>query len=163
MAEITSIRTLSEEELCTYRKNVVEKYAEDLNKLSSMDLNEARQMAQAEVDRLMPKDTSTKDHSMEIMINDLSEEVGFLWYGRRNISSMDVSFIYDLIVYDNHRRAGYGKKIIARLEEITKQQALDKIILNVFADNVPAVKLYEKMGFKALGQEDGQIAMIKYL
>ncbi len=76
---------------------------------------------------------------------------------------MDVAFIYDIMVYENHRRAGYGKKMIQYMGGLIQKEGLNKMVLNVFSNNVAANALYESMGFTVIAEESGQKAMIKYL
>jgi len=54
-------------------------------------------------------------------------------------------------VLKRYRRLGIGQRLIARTIERAKEKGLERIELEVFASNVPAIKLYEKMGFVTEG------------
>lgn len=71
---------------------------------------------------------------------------GYLYY----------SDIYDRIeinqisVLDNYKRQGYGSELMKRLIDKNKS-----ISLEVKCDNIPAIKLYEKYGFKKVAERRG--------
>lgn len=54
-------------------------------------------------------------------------------------------------VHKRYRGLGIGQQLIARTIEKAKEKGLERIELEVFASNVPARKLYEKMGFVTEG------------
>jgi RimJ/RimL family protein N-acetyltransferase len=54
-------------------------------------------------------------------------------------------------VHKRYRRLGIGQRLVARTIERAKEKGLERIELEVFASNVPAIKLYEKMGFVTEG------------
>lgn len=57
---------------------------------------------------------------------------------------------YDVLVLEEYRRRGFGKKLLARAIEINKPKGM---VLSVVVDNIPALRLYESMGFE---KEEGQ-------
>lgn len=57
-----------------------------------------------------------------------------------------IGFIY---VDPDHRGKALSQQIIKQLCNWAKAQDITDIRLDVFAENVPAVKAYEKLGFKA--------------
>ena len=54
-------------------------------------------------------------------------------------------------VCQRYRRLGIGQQLAARTIQRAKEKGLERIELEVFASNVPAIKLYEKMGFVTEG------------
>ena len=59
---------------------------------------------------------------------------------------------FDLLVLEEYRRRGYGRKLLAKALEMNRPNGM---MLLVDADNVPAIRLYESMGFaKAQGQNN---------
>ena len=57
---------------------------------------------------------------------------------------------YDLFVKEEYRRKGYGRKLLAKALETNEDK---EMMLLVDIDNVPALNLYESMGFvKAVNQ-----------
>ena len=54
-----------------------------------------------------------------------------------------------------HRGAGHGRRLMsAALDWARAQPELDWVELGVFADNLPAQKLYEDLGFQVTGRTD---------
>lgn len=52
---------------------------------------------------------------------------------------------FDLLVLESHRRKGYGRKLLAKALELNKPNGM---MLQVEVDNIPAIRLYESMGFE---------------
>ena len=74
------------------------------------------------------------------------------------VGYLDVTYIFkenepfDLFVLTEYRRRGYGRKLLAKALE---QNEPNGMMLLVDADNVPAIHLYESMGFaKVQGQNN---------
>jgi hypoxanthine phosphoribosyltransferase len=55
-----------------------------------------------------------------------------------------------LAVKRDYRRNGYGKILIEKSLDFLKKNKVDTVYLEVAVDNIPAIKLYEKMGFRPL-------------
>lgn len=60
-------------------------------------------------------------------------------------------FLSKLYIVSNHRRKGYGRKIIEHLESIAKNLGATSISLTVLNKNSVAIQAYEKTGFKNKG------------
>ena len=58
------------------------------------------------------------------------------------------------------RRQGVGTKLIAALKDELKSQGVNSLMLSCGASNVPAVKFYEKNGFKTLKNVLGSNVMV---
>jgi ribosomal-protein-alanine N-acetyltransferase len=53
------------------------------------------------------------------------------------------------------RRNGIGSRVMQAIEGIATQQKMSRIILEVRPSNIPAVKLYERMGYAIIGVRRG--------
>ena len=80
-----------------------------------------------------------------VYIDDI-EVVGYLYYS----DIYDRIEINQITVLDRYRRNGYASELMKHL--IAKQK---NISLEVRCDNVPAIKLYEKYGFKKVAVREG--------
>ncbi len=49
------------------------------------------------------------------------------------------------------RRNGIGSRVMQAIEGIATQQKMSRVILEVRPSNIPAVKLYERMGYAIIG------------
>ena len=72
--------------------------------------------------------------------------VGFLYYS----DIYDRIEINQITVLDNYKRHGYASKMLEYLINKNKD-----ISLEVKCDNIPAIKLYEKYGFKKVSVRKG--------
>ena len=71
--------------------------------------------------------------------------VGFFVYGIISDCYVIAGFMIDV----NHQRKGYGTRAMKTLiRKIKRDNKINKISLNVSEDNVVAIKIYEKLGFK---------------
>ena len=60
----------------------------------------------------------------------------------------------DIIAIGTHRdwqRRGFGRIMLEHLIGVTEQQHVEKILLEVAADNMPARQLYDSFGFVEIG------------
>ncbi|MDB2527997.1 GNAT family N-acetyltransferase [Alphaproteobacteria bacterium] len=60
----------------------------------------------------------------------------------------------DIIAIGTHRdwqRRGFGRIMLEHLIGVTEQQHVEKILLEVAADNMPARQLYDSCGFVEIG------------
>jgi len=59
----------------------------------------------------------------------------------------------DLIIYlhQDFHNVGLGTAMLTKLIELAKEEGLHRVSLDVIADNKPAIRLYQKFGFKVEG------------
>ena len=77
----------------------------------------------------------------------IMSENGFIIY--RTVA--DEAEIITIGVNPEMRRNGIASAMIGIIEKTIKNQGVKKIFLEVAANNIPAQKLYEKLGFVAVG------------
>lgn len=56
--------------------------------------------------------------------------------------------ILNLAVVPAERRHHYGRQLVEHLIEVAKVRSANKIVLEVRASNIPAIKLYQLLGFQ---------------
>jgi ribosomal protein S18 acetylase RimI-like enzyme len=54
-------------------------------------------------------------------------------------------------VHPHYRRLGIGEQLVIKVIEKSKEIGLERIELEVYESNIPAIKLYEKIGFMKEG------------
>ncbi len=64
---------------------------------------------------------------------------------------LDEGNLLDIAVDKNHRRKGVGRKLFDNMLMVAKEKELSFITLEVRASSLPAVALYEAMGFEKVG------------
>ena len=55
-----------------------------------------------------------------------------------------------IFIDPKYREKGFATKMLKYLESIAKKQKMEKMTINVMPKNIPATKLYEKLGFREL-------------
>lgn len=65
---------------------------------------------------------------------------------------------FDLLVKPEHRRKGYGKKLMCKALEMNRPHGM---MLLVDVDNVPAMRLYESIGFEKVPDQNSLTAHLK--
>lgn len=63
--------------------------------------------------------------------------------------------VTNVATHPDHRRKGVALALVENSVKIGKELGLDYITLEVRESNAPAVKLYEKCGFRVMGKRKG--------
>lgn len=71
-------------------------------------------------------------------------------------------YICDLQIYDEYRNQGYGNLMIAEMVEKYGDYNSIPLTLGVLVDNLPALHLYQKYGFKIYNNETPGVYWMKY-
>jgi len=76
---------------------------------------------------------------------------GYLWVGEgaNMMTGLKNGFIYDIFVKEEFRGRGIGRILLEKAESYCREKGYSKILLMVSINNAAAIKLYDKMGFKA--------------
>lgn len=65
---------------------------------------------------------------------------------------LDEGYIANVAVHPGYRKSGVATALITYAHEIATQKGLSFLSLEVRESNTPAINLYTKMGYKALGK-----------
>lgn len=130
----------------------------DINKLD--ELNEF--LISNNLDKLYLSDFSTNPFMKAFVYREVNKIIGYINY----------SIIYDkaelnqIIVAEDYRKSGLGSKLLRYF--LNDCKSCKDITLEVRKDNLPALKLYEKLGFKSVavrknyyGNTDGLLMIYK--
>ena len=123
----------------------------ELNNMEVSDLNLISNELETEFDNFwnynILKQELENDNSIYIVAKNENQIVGFggIW------KAIDDVHITNIVVKKNYRKLGIGTKILERLIEISKELDFKSITLEVNENNINAIKLYKKFGFKNLG------------
>lgn len=66
----------------------------------------------------------------------------------------DVFVVYTFVVHPDYMKCGVGKALMDFAEEQAAYSDVESIRLDVYEGNMPAIRLYEKCGFKYIGTVD---------
>lgn len=66
----------------------------------------------------------------------------------------------DMAIRDGYRSLGIGSALMDYSVSWAKERGLEKIILEVFSSNTPAINLYKKFGFEVEGVNHGAVKLL---
>ena len=77
--------------------------------------------------------------------------LGYLWVGegRNMMTGLKHCYVYDVFVKEEFRGKGIGRILLDKAESYCREKCYSRILLMVSVSNEVAIRLYDKMGFKA--------------
>jgi ribosomal protein S18 acetylase RimI-like enzyme len=77
--------------------------------------------------------------------------LGYLWIGEGSnmMSGLKHGYIYDVLVNEEFRGKGIGRMLVEKAQSYCREKGYSRILLMVSVSNETAIRLYDKMGFKA--------------
>lgn len=102
--------------------------------------------------------TTAGYHFFHVMDSATDGRVGWVWIYNDLGSHPPTGFIYDLAIDEAFRRHGYGEATMHALEALASEMGLRSMGLHVYAHNLAARRLYEKLGYTVRS-----LNMIKFL
>ncbi|MCP4545241.1 MAG: GNAT family N-acetyltransferase [bacterium] len=129
--------------------------------LLDRDFLKAGQAGTADEPRETVEVAKNFERATPILIYDGSEPIAFLVY---EVLKADATtfFIWDFVVHHESQGKGYGYAIMRQLIDYLKSNnGATRIELAIVPDNMPARKLYLKVGFRENGKtnSDGELEM----
>lgn len=124
-------------------------YAQEHVQSGRWSAEEALQRAQQEYQQLLPDGLQSKNQYFYTLHDTQSatSNVGMLWFAVEERAKEVTAFVYDIIIYEQFRRRGYGEQAFLAMESIAREFGAKHIKLHVFAHNAAARALYEKLGY----------------
>lgn len=140
---------ISETDYNAWFDNLVREYAAEKVKAGNWPEEGSLQRSIEETKRLLPDGPSSKDaYLFTVLDRETHEKVGVIWFSVISEPPPRAAFIYDFLIYEPYRRKGYGAQAMLAVEEKVQEQGVDTISLHVFGHNLPARRLYEKVGYE---------------
>jgi ribosomal protein S18 acetylase RimI-like enzyme len=113
---------------------------------------EAEAYAAQQIVALLPAGLDTPQHSLwHVVATD--EVVGNLWLRVRPLSTETEGYVFDVEIVPQARGRGLGRATMLAAEDAARELGADVVRLNVFGQNVPAIRLYESLGFEVTAQQ----------
>lgn len=144
------LNRMTESDYKSYIENVIIDYAHENVKAGHWSDDEALQKSKDQTNNLLKNGLDSDGHYLfSVFDNEEDAKIGVLWvYVEKNKRQDKSAFIYDIVVNENFRGKGYGKKTLEILENWCKNEDISSIALHVFAHNSVARNLYLKVGYK---------------
>ncbi|MFG2719893.1 GNAT family N-acetyltransferase [Streptomyces sp. NPDC048416] len=108
---------------------------------------QARAKADAEHRALLPDGAATAGAHF-LVLEAAGCAVGTVWVSPAPPPAQG-AYVYDVRVADEHRGRGHGRALMLLAEQVALAEGQDTLGLHVFADNTPALRLYESLGYRA--------------
>jgi ribosomal protein S18 acetylase RimI-like enzyme len=101
------------------------------------------------IERYIEKKFKAKN-SKFFVATDANKLVGFAFADipRKHFWKVRFGYLDSLFVLPGWRRRGIGKKLVQKLVSWLKSKGIEYVQLDVDAHNIPALKMYEKLGFQ---------------
>lgn len=143
-----SLEPISDYEFNAYMEKSIEEYAKEKVRSGNWKEDEAMELSKNSFLKLLPDGKNTKGHAvMSIVDRENGKNIGVLWVEWKN-REFNSSYIWDIVIYKEFRRMGYGYSAMKELEKMAKINGSSSIVLHVFGHNKPAIEMYQKLGFK---------------
>ncbi|WP_432087716.1 MULTISPECIES: GNAT family N-acetyltransferase [unclassified Streptomyces] len=108
----------------------------------------ARAKAENSHRTLLPEGLATPGAAFHALVRD-GRPAGVLWTGRTELGpGRRAAYVYDIEVDEEQRGHGYGRALMLLAERVAREAGETLLGLHVFADNTPAVRLYESLGYR---------------
>ncbi len=138
------LTSMSSADYTDWMNIIVPEYAAEKVASGAWTQRESLEQSRSAITNLLPRGRNTQDHHLHTLTETATRSrIGFLWFGRRESHA----FLYDLYVYPESRRQGYGRQALKLLEAAATARGYATIGLHVFAQNTGAAALYRAAGY----------------
>jgi ribosomal protein S18 acetylase RimI-like enzyme len=165
MGEVTLI-PLTEGERKAFFIEEVANYADQQVRDAGWSRHEAPERAREELTPVLEREYAEgveEGHQLWSAVDGTGRSVGWLWVKPLGNASSRVAFLEQITVAQTARRQGYGRAMLAALEELLARDGIDELRLNVFRANVAARALYAVAGYEQTGEDEGRCFLRKHV
>ena len=151
---------MTEQEFTDYLEFLIADYSKDYAQIKEVSIEEARSQTELQIEVLLPNGYVTPDVFICFVQND-DQNIGHIWYIHEK--RKQYAFLADIEIFPDHRNKGFGTLALEKLEKEVDSLGFKAIILHVFKHNLPAQRLYEKLGYSVIQEIDTGFNMVKRL
>jgi ribosomal protein S18 acetylase RimI-like enzyme len=142
-----TVRPLAQAEYDAWRREEALSFAQSWID-RGVPVEQARVKAEASERKFLPDGLATPHTWINRLLHD-GEPAGLLWVARHEMEPGEwAAFVFNVEVVEEQRGKGYGRALMVLAERIALQAGETRIGLHVFADNAPALRLYESLGYR---------------
>jgi ribosomal protein S18 acetylase RimI-like enzyme len=148
MPQRVQLVRMTTDEIQSYIKRDVAVFARENVTAGYRGKEEALSRSEQAHERILPEGPETKGHHFFRAVDGpTGEQVGVAWLREDPEADPPAGFIFDLAIDESCQGRGYGEAVLRALETIAAQMGLAALGLHVFAHNLAARRLYEKLGY----------------
>jgi GNAT superfamily N-acetyltransferase len=140
---------MNEDEFESLKQHSLSSFA--VGKVAAGYLNEvqARAIAEQTLAQLLPQGVETPgQHLVAIEERASGERVGLLWFGIADQGAGPLTYLFDGLIYEAHRRRGLAAATLEAIESASRQAGASQVALQLFGGNEAARSLFEGRGFQ---------------
>ena len=89
--------------------------------------------------------------------------VGWLWIKPVDDAPVPSAYLEQITVVATRRRQGYGRAMLAALEELLAAEGVEEVRLDVYAANEAGQALYAGASYELVGRGERQVQLRKQL
>jgi len=135
-------------EFTHWRAQSTPAYAADKVRSGRWSESESLAEAEKELSSLLPQGLETAGHTLFTIEDESAQVVGALWIARAERPVGPVGYVYDLVVWPEHRRQGHAARAMRALEHEAIKLGFGGLALHVFGHNKSAQSLYVSLGYE---------------
>jgi ribosomal protein S18 acetylase RimI-like enzyme len=165
MVDVTLI-PLTEEEREAFLEAEIADHADQQVRDAGWPRSGAAERARAELEPLLEREhaeAAARADRLWSAIEPSGTTVGWLWVKSIDDLPPRAAFLEQVTVARGARRRGYGRAMLAAVEELLARDGIDEIRLTVSRANEPARRLYGAAGYEPFGGDERECFMRKRL
>jgi GNAT superfamily N-acetyltransferase len=149
-----TVRPMTPDEYAQWQTTIATEYAAEQVAAGRWAEDGAVQRALDENAELLPDGLQTPRTLLLTAVDAAGAPVGRAWVSLDHPrGAPDVAFLYDIEVAEPHRGKGYGRALLAAVEQATRETGVGALELNVFGHNATAISLYGSSGYDVVTQQ----------
>lgn len=141
------LRPMTPAEFTHWRAQSIPTYAADKVRSGRWTAAESLAEAEKELTQLLPEGLQTAGHTLYTIEDEAGQSVGALWVARAQRPAGPIGYVYDLVVWPEHRKQGHARRAMRALEHEAVGLGFHGLALHVFGHNLPALALYQELGY----------------
>ncbi|MER8067846.1 GNAT family N-acetyltransferase [Streptomyces sp. NPDC094034] len=139
-------RAMNDAEFAVWEAGTLDAYARNWM-ARGVTPEQARAKAEASHRENLPERLATPGVSISVLVH-AGTVVGHVWVGPREVRPGEWgSWVYDVAVSEDQRGKGYGRALMLLAERAALETGDSLLGLHVFANNTPAIRLYESLHY----------------
>ncbi|MCR2785727.1 MULTISPECIES: GNAT family N-acetyltransferase [unclassified Microbacterium] len=149
-----TVRPMTPEEYAQWQTLLAEEYSAEQVAAGRWSQEGSVQRARDETAKLLPQGLATEGMLILRGVDAEGVPVGRAWVSLDHPrGAPGVAFLYDIEVVETKRGQGFGRALLAAVEDATRRAGAAALELNVFGSNAVAIGLYGSAGYDVVTQQ----------
>ncbi len=145
---MVKLRPMSAREFEDFIAWAKEDYAKEQIKAGAWSEEQASELSAQTFAKQLPDGLETPSNNLFIIERaEDGQSIGYLWWASHESGKKRFGTLNDIVIFEAHRRHGYGHLALQAMEKQMKAMGLEEIYLHVFGHNQAARALYQKMDY----------------